>query len=161
MQLSQSDIIETMDFIVDEILIPHFLELGLNATGEWINALNTRADGDVGIINGRQYTEQLVYGRRPNSDTSHDAIRRWAYGMANYNPEFKAWLNVRGLSDYGFQVAYKIAREGTEIYKEGGTNLLEILETPSAQRKIEVYLEGKFNVLVTNYLQREIEKAWK
>ena len=158
--LDEQEIIETMQWVVDDILIPHFMQLGLDATGEWRESLNVRADGQTGIINGRKYTDQLVYGRKPNADQSHQAKAKWAYGMANYNDGFKKWLQVRGLNDFGFQVAYKIADVGTNIYQNGGTDLLEILETPEVQKKITQRFQGLITAKVQLMLEREIKQAF-
>lgn len=166
LQITEAEIIETMQWTVDNILIPHFNTLGyqgqsLNATGEWLRELNVRAEGQSGVINGRKYTEQLVWGRKPNEDQSHQAKAKWAYGMANFNETFKKWLQVRGLVDYGMQVAYKIADEGTEIYKQGGTDLLEILQTPENIKRITEHLQAQYTPKVTAYLERQIQEAFR
>ncbi len=150
-----------MQWTVDNILIPHFMALGLNASGEWVNSLKVRDDNGEGIISGRKYTEQLVYGRRPNQDQTHKGKAKWAYGMANFNDKFIQWLQIRGLTDYGFQIAYKIADEGTNIYKDGGTDLIEILEKPETQRRISEHMQGLYAVQVKNFLEREIQQAWQ
>ena len=150
---------ETMEWIVSDILIPHFMALGLNASGEWVQNLNTRVEGDVGIINGRKYTEQLVWGRKPmkEGNATHKEKAKWAAGMANYNPKFKEWLRIRGLTEYGFQVAYKIADVGTEIYRNNGTDLLEVLNKPENIRRINEYLGNRLKTDAILFIQRQIK----
>ena len=60
-----------------------------------------------------------------------------------------------------FAIAKKIQREGTNIYKDGGTDLIEILETPETQKRIAEHLRQLYVVQVQNYLEREIQKAWR
>src|SRR5690606_25755217 len=161
-EIFEKAIAETMTWVVDTILIPHFMSLGLNATGEWVANVGTRVEKNKGIISGRKYTEQLVWGRKPMNEgnATHEEKAKWAAGMANYNPKFEQWLRARGLTEYGFQVAYKIADVGTEIYKNGGTDLLEILEAPETIDKINAHLGQQLSVNVQLFLEREIVKAW-
>lgn len=140
---------ETMDWVVDTILIPHFQQLGLNASGEWIANLNTRAEENIGIINGRKYTEQLVWGRRPGNRPPISALERWA--------QVKLGLSGTEAKSAAFAIANKIAKEGTEIYKEGGTDLLEILERPETIQRINEHLSQQLTVEVQLYLEREIQ----
>lgn len=160
-EIFEKAIAETMTWVVDTILIPHFQSLGLNASGEWIANVNTRVEGETGIINGRKYTEQLVWGRKPMKEglATHKEKAAWAYGMSQNNERFKNWLNIRGLSEYGFQVAYKIADVGTNIYQNGGTDLLEILERPETIQMINEHLSQHLKVEVQLYLEREIKMA--
>lgn len=153
MVLSENDILNTMNFIVDSILKPHFMELGLNASGEWLNNVSTRVEGDTGIISGRQYTEQLVYGRRPGLAPPISALERWA--------QVKLGLQGEQARSAAFAISKKIAREGTEIYKQGGTDLLEILNAPRSLQMIQEYLQNQFRASVQNYLEREIQEAWQ
>jgi hypothetical protein len=151
--LDENEIIETMQWVVDDILIPHFMQLGLDATGEWREYLNVRADGQVGTINGRKYTEQLVYGRMPGAMPPIAPLERWA--------QVKLGLQGSQAKSAAFAIAKKIAREGTNIYKDGGTDLLEILETPEVQKKITQRFQGLITTKVKLMLEREIQQAWQ
>jgi hypothetical protein len=138
----------TMDWVVDTILIPHFMSLGLNASGEWVANVKTRVEGQEGIISGRQYSEQLVYGRRPGAMPPIAPLERWA--------QVKLGLSGTEARSAAFAIAKKIAKEGTEIYKEGGTDLIEILSTPDTQQRIAQYLAQQMQAEVKLYLEREI-----
>lgn len=151
--LEEADIIETMQWVVDDILIPHFMQLGLDATGEWRSSLNVRAEGSMGIIRGRKYTEQLVWGRKPGAMPPIAPLERWA--------QAKLGLQGSQARSAAFAIAKKIANEGTNIYKDGGTDLLEILETPEVQKKITQRFQGLITAKVQLMLEREIQKAWQ
>lgn len=150
--LEEADIIETMNWIVDTILIPHFMELGLDATGEWVANVSTRVEGETGIIRGRQYTEQLVWGRKPGAMPPIAPLERWA--------QAKLGLSGTQARSAAFAIAKKIANEGTNIYKDGGTDLLEILETPETQQKIAKHLQDIVTPKVQLMLEREIKQAF-
>ena len=151
-ELTEQDIINTMQWTVDTILIPHFMELGLDATGEWRNSLNVRAEGSTGIINGRKYTEQLVWGRRPGAMPPIQPLITWA--------QAKLGLSGNEAKSAAFAIAKKIANEGTNIYKEGGTDLLEVLQAPENIKRITEYLQAQYTPRVTAYLERQIKEAF-
>ena len=142
---------ETMDWVVDTILIPHFQSLGLNASGEWLENLNTRVEAQKGIINGRKYSEQLVWGRRPGKRPPISALEKWV--------QVKLGLSGAEAKGAAFAIAKKIEREGTEIYKKGGTDLLEVLNKPETIKKINEKLAGLMKVEVELYLKREIQSV--
>ena len=151
-EFSTEDVVKmTMDWVVDTILIPHFQSLGLNASGEWIENLNTRAEGVKGIINGRQYTEQLVSGRRPGARPPIAPLERWA--------QIKLGLSGQEALGAAFAIANKIAKEGTEIYKDGGSDLLEILEAPQTISRINEFLANQLQAKVQLFLEREIQSV--
>lgn len=151
---------EVITEVVNIFLIPKFMELGMNATGNWRESVEVKVQGNSGEIYAPKYTEQLVWGRRPNQDQSPEAIRRWAYGMANFNDEFKAWLRARGLEDYGIQIAYRIAENGTSWYQKGGSDLLEVLQT----QEVADYISNRIGSYVFKSVEldliRETEKVF-
>ena len=145
----QKSIDETMQWIVSDILIPHFMGLGLNASGEWVQNLNTRVEGDKGIINGRKYTEQLVWGRKPGKQPPISALENWA--------QIKLGLSGKQALGAAFAIANKIAKVGTEIYRNNGTDLLEVLNKPENLRRINEYLGDKLKTDATLFIQRQIK----
>lgn len=145
----QKSIDETMQWIVSDILIPHFMGLGLNASGEWVQNLNTRVEGDVGIINGRKYTEQLVWGRKPGKRPPISALEKWV--------QVKLGLSGKQALGAAFAIANKIAKEGTEIYKNNGTDLLEVLNKPENIKRINEYLGNRLKTEATLFIQRQIK----
>ena len=149
--LPEQAIRNTMNWVVDTILIPHFMALGLNASGEWVANVKTRVGGNDGIISGRQYTEQLVWGRMPGKRPPIAALEKWA--------QIKLGLSGTEAKSAAFAIANKIAKEGTEIYKDGGTDLLEILNTPETQQRIAQYMGQQMQTEVRLYLEREISIA--
>lgn len=151
-EIFEKAIAETMTWVVDTILIPHFMSLGLNATGEWVANVGTRVEKNKGIISGRKYSEQLVWGRKPGKRPPISPLVRWA--------EAKLGLSGQQAVSAAFAISNKIANEGTEIFKQGGTDLLEILEDPETISKITKHLADHVTADVQLFLEREIVKAW-
>lgn len=120
--ISENKVREIIQGVIDLYLIPKFMELGLNASGDWVKNLEARASGTTGEIWGLSYTEQLVNGRGPGTPPPVSALVRWA--------GFKLGYTGQQAISVAFAVRNKIAAEGTEIYKNGGTDLLEILNSP-------------------------------
>lgn len=150
-EIFEKAIAQTMTWVVDTILIPHFMSLGLNATGEWVANVGTRVEKNKGVISGRKYSEQLVWGRKPGRRPPISPLVRWA--------EAKLGLSGQHAVSAAFAISNKIANEGTNIYKEGGTDLLEILATPEVISKITKHLADHVTADVQLFLEREIVKA--
>ena len=106
-------------------LIANYDRLGLRASGDWANSLETFQSYKNGFIQagilGNDYTDQLENGRRPNKNSSEEEIRKWV-GWAG-NTFIKEWIDNKGLDLNPFAVSYKIAREGWKVpnkYNAGG-----------------------------------------
>lgn len=103
--------------VINLYLIPRFDSHDMNATGEWKENIQARTNQ----IWGRQYTEQLVYGRKDGKMPPIEPLKRWAmakFGLDEQQAEGAAW-----------GIAKNIAKYGTTHYRSGGTDLLEVLES--------------------------------
>lgn len=141
-------IIQTMNEIIELFLLPKFLELGMNATGEWRENVKGLAEPMKGIISGREYTEQLVYGRKPGKRPPIQPLERWV----------NAKLRIQGSQAKGiaFAIANKIAKEGTDYYPNG-TDLLEVLNQP----EVINYVNSKIGNYLSAQVQLEIVREAK
>ncbi|MEJ5105508.1 hypothetical protein [Chryseobacterium sp. MYb328] len=113
------EIKSVMDEVVEKFLIPRFNELGMNATGEWLEAVGGEAEPNKGLIMGLDYTEKLVKGQEPTTVPLPD-LKRWAKAKFRLSDNAAAGVAVR--------VQRKIKEEGTTWYEKGGSDLLEVLE---------------------------------
>lgn len=113
--------------VIDEILIPKFMELKMKASGQWIDTLETRYDAPnrVATIRGQFYSYWLVNGRNGNTDQSPEGLRRWAVWAGN--TFIKQWVQDKGLVADPIAVAYSIAKRGTTWKRRGGSDLLKVL----------------------------------
>lgn len=141
--LTNEDILLVIEEVVERFLIPRFLELDMNASGEWIKSLEVVAPNNrEAVIRGRDYTHYLVRGRGPNQDQSIEALRRWAVWAGN--TFIKEWVKNKGIAADPIAVAMSIAKKGTTWKRKGGSDLLEVLtETDTIQ-----FIEQKIRMIV-------------
>lgn len=124
-------IIETMQGVIDNFLKPKFISLGMNATGQWLESLEPRANNGTGEIWGMDYTYWLANGRKPGTAPPTSALIPWV------TAKFRVGGNeAKGIA---FAVAQKIKNEGTKYYPEG-TDLLTILQS----KEVIDYIYSKF-----------------
>lgn len=151
--ITEKEIEEVLDKALTLFLIPRFQELGMNATGEWIDSLNTTSSVNKGVIRGRDYTEQLVKGRKGGTMPPVSNLIAWVgakWGLRGREAERAAWA-----------VAQKIKNEGTTWYQKGGSNLLEVFEEPRVVEFITEQIGSVIKYNATEQLKRNIEKVFK
>ncbi len=110
------------DSLKQELIAKH-KELGMKASGQWIESLENRSERLSGQLWGEPYTEQLVNGRGPGKFPPIKMIEKWIYDKGITPDGIK-------ISSLAFLIARKIAKEGTEYFKQGGTDLVEAVITP-------------------------------
>lgn len=112
-------------------LIQKHIQLGMKASGQWIDSLNVQTKGLTSTLYGQPYTEQLVNGREPGKFPPIDMIKKWIYDKG---------ISVVGksisISSLAFLIARKIANEGTKYFQQGGTDLVESVITPERIQSI-------------------------
>lgn len=146
-KISDDVIIQTMQGVIDNFLIPKFISLGMNATGSWINALQPRAVNGNGEIWGMDYTYWLVNGRKPGKMPPIAPLITWVnakFGIGG--PESKG---------IAFAIAQKIKNEGTEYYPDG-TDLIEVLNSPECKAYVEQQLGIWITVEITKTLKKQL-----
>lgn len=138
--------------VIDRFLIPRHEELGMRASGDWIESLEAAARDNVGIIRGLDYTEFLVRGRRPGGFPPRAVIEKW---IADKGIVPDDGISTSALA---FLISRKIANEGTEYYKQGGTTLLEILEEPEVIEYIKKEIADILVLEVQTRFKRILQK---
>ena len=139
--ITESQIEEILDEVIKLFFIPKFDSYGMNATGEWKK--NVEAIGSS--IWGRDYTEQLAYGRKPGSFVPIAPLQKWA--MAKFGMDEQSALGM------AFAVSKNIQKNGTTWYQKGGTDLLSILDTAPVIN----FINKKVAKIVTNLVKTELE----
>ncbi|WP_417867966.1 hypothetical protein [Xanthomarina gelatinilytica] len=121
---------EEMEAIKIDLIAKH-RELGMPASGKWIESVEANTNRLSGVILAEHYTEQLVNGRAPGRFPPIDRIEQWIKdkGIQPIDANLK-------ISSLAFLIARKIAREGTRYFQEGGTDLVEAVITPARIQRI-------------------------
>lgn len=104
-------------------------QLGMKASGQWLESLENKSKRLSGQLWGEEYTEQLVNGRKPGKFPPVKMIEKWIYDKG-ITPE-----GIK-ISSLAFLIARKIAEEGTRYFKEGGTDLVDAVITPQRIQSI-------------------------
>lgn len=114
--------------LIEELKEKH-IALGQKASGKWIESLKAEVSNGKGVIYAEHYTEQLTKGRRPGARPPINPLKEWAQRKLGVSEE-----NSLGVA---FAIATKIANEGTNIYKDGGSDLLDgVITTARVDRLI-------------------------
>lgn len=132
-----------------DVLIEKHRELGMEATGQWIESLEGKTGHNSGVIRGAKYTEQLVFGREPGKRPPISPLENWV--------KAKFGLSGREATSAAFAVANKIASEGTTWYQQGGSDLLEVLEDPEVVGTFFSEIGAYLVVEVTAELTRDLQ----
>ena len=138
-----------MDTVVERFLIPKFNELGMNATGQWLDSLETEARENVGVIRGQDYSEFLARGRANGNMPPIEPLITWVgakLGLYGAEATSAAWA-----------IAKNIAAEGTTWYQKGGSDLLEVLES----EEVVSFIQGEYRNLVAVAVKNEFERNIK
>jgi hypothetical protein len=137
---------EILNEVIRLYLIPKHKALGMEATGEWINSLESKGN----TIRGRKYTEQLVYGRQPGKAPPVTPIERWVTA--------KFGITGKEATSFAFAISKKIAKEGTSWKKKGGSDLLEVLETREVLDFINSKLAAYFQIEISLQIRRNLQE---
>ena len=121
---------EEMDLIRLELIQKH-IDLGMKASGQWVDTIEAITERLSGKILAQYYTEYIVDGRKPGKFPPRGVIEKWIIDKG-----IKPLDDKISISSLAFLIARKIAREGTEYFKQGGTDLIEAVITPERIQRI-------------------------
>lgn len=147
--LSEKEQQDILDRVIDRFLIPKFRELGMSATGNWEEKVEARGN----TIWGQEYTIWLVNGRKPGKFAPIQPLITWV--------EAKLGLYGQEAVSVAYAINHKIQREGTEYYKRGGTDLLEVLYSEEVIRFISEEAQQIYITQVQLDIQRTLKASFK
>lgn len=136
-------------------LIARYDELGMRATGKFADSLEVEVEQNGSMItarlSGAAYGIQLSEGRAPGQMPPTQAIEDWirVKGITN---RLETEISISSLA---FLIARKIAREGTEYFKQGGTDLISSVFTPEW---IDEILNGVYQLNVDIFVKTILDE---
>ncbi len=142
---TNAEIESVVQQIVDEVFVPRFNELGMNATGQWLKTVDAK---DNTII-GQDYTQYLADGRGAGKPPPIDPLEKWV--------EAKMGIHGKQATSIAFAISKTIAKEGTSWHQKGGTDLLKILESPEV---LKMFTE-RISVFYINDVKNQYLKIFK
>ena len=115
------------DMIAVDLKAKH-IELGMKASGKWVESIDVETTPNSATIFGEDYTEYLVEGRKPGKFPPIDAIKKWIFdkGITSDIP----------VNSLAFLIARKISQSGTKYFQQGGTDLIDAVITPKRTQAI-------------------------
>ena len=75
--IKSEEIEQLIWLVVYQFLIPKFNELGMKASGQWLDALSVKVNGNRGEIWGTDYTQYLVNGRANGNRPPIQVLEKW------------------------------------------------------------------------------------
>lgn len=149
MNVSAEDIRKILTDVVELFLVPKFNELGMNASGEWLDNLEVTSQVNKGEILGRDYSVQLALGRMPGTMPPIEPIEKWA--------NIKLGLYGTQARSAAFAIAKTMQQKGTTWYQKGGTDLISILSSPEVIK----YIHNRVSIVVAVNVQNRIQDLAK
>lgn len=145
MLLRDEQILEVIQGVINDFLKPKFISLGMNASGQWLDALEARVSNRVGEIWGMDYTYYLSNGRSPGKKPPIAPLVQWVGYKFGYSGQQAASV--------AYAVANKIAEEGTNYYPDG-TDLISFLSsqevTDYINKNIVAHILSSFQTEMVN-----------
>lgn len=139
-------------------IVQKYDALGMRASGQFADELKVEVGGDglTGLtarITSIHYVDYLVEGREPGKFPPINVIEQWIEDKGIIN-QIEGEISVSSLA---FLIARKISREGTEYFKQGGTDLIDSVVTPeriqSIIDKVTVFQISEFTARFTKLFQ--------
>lgn len=126
-------------------------QLGMKATGDWLDSIEVINDGFSVSLWANDYTQYLVNGRADGKMPPIDPLIRWV----------SAKLGVSGSEgkSIAFAVAKKIEKEGTNYYPQG-TDLIDGVITEQRMNDIIEKLELQVNLMISELVVRQVKQAF-
>ena len=121
-------------------LISKHIELGMKASGKWIDSLEVVEENLRVSLLGEKYTDQLVYGRRAGTMPPVSAIEQWI--------KDKGIIPNIPIRSLAWAIAINIKKNGTKYYQQGGTDLVSSVITVERINKIINLIGEELTLLI-------------
>lgn len=121
-------------------LISKHIELGMKASGKWIDSLEVVEENLRVSLLGEKYTDQLVYGRRAGTMPPVSAIEQWI--------KDKGIIPNIPIRSLAWAIAINIKKKGTKYYQQGGTDLVSSVITVDRINKIINLIGEELTLLI-------------
>lgn len=117
-------------------IIENHIRAGQKASGKTISSLRVDVKDNQGILFGRQAFGVLETGRKPGKVPKgfYQIIQQWAKDKG---------IQVENPKSFAYFVARKIAREGTELHRQGGRS---DIYSPEVEKTIQEIMNRAFAI---------------
>ncbi len=141
---------EELESIAKDLIQKH-VELGQKSSGDWVNSVEVVVQGGRGGILANDYTKYLTKGRADGNKPPIAPLEKWVND--------KLGISGKDARSVAFAVAFKIGKEGTNIYKQGGTDLIESVITNERMTKIKQRIKQAITIRINEELIQTLRNA--
>jgi hypothetical protein len=147
----------------ENVLRDNYAKKNIKASGRFGESIEHTITDNSTEIRGNKYIGATIYGRRPNTANSPEALQRWAIGFA---PVMQQWAKSKGIGDgsfgLGFAIAYNIAKKGWSIPNKFGNDgrLLTDTFTPESIDDLKNEI-GRLYLTETSQITKQIFEQWR
>jgi len=135
--------------LVEKLKEKH-LQLGMKASGDWLNSLELEVTGNKVIIKANHYTQYLTKGRPPGKRPIIKKMMRYVKYKFGYTGE--------RAKRAAFRMANKIAKEGTRHYPQG-TDLVDGVIYKEAIKELNLKIGTLASFELNKILTRQLQTA--
>lgn len=147
--VSEEELSNILNEVIERFILPKYKALGWNATGEWKSNLGVRTEiGDskaTGYVRGRDYTDEMEHGTPAGTDVSLSELQTWVTAKFGYSGK-----RARTMA---YLVKRKIENEGSKRYRQGGEDLIEILNS----NEVISFINQRLGDSTKQRMQREMK----
>ena len=137
-------------------LIAMHIELGMKASGKWVESLDVVIGNFRGYITGEDYSEQLEEGRNSGKYPPWNPVTKTF-------DEIEEWIKDKGLSfdipikSFAFLIARNMAENGWNRSKHGGVNLVSKVFTPEYIQRMIDKMGGSITLEFANIIGKQFK----
>jgi hypothetical protein len=146
----------------EKVLRDNYAKKNIKASGNFGESIEHTITDNSTEIRGNKYIGATIYGRRPNTASSPEAIEKWSRSMAMV---MSAWVQTKGGEGgwfHGYSIAKKIATKGWTIPNKSGNDgrLLTDTFTPESIDNLKNEI-GRLYLTETSQITKQIFEQWR
>ena len=133
-------------------LVRKHKELGMKASGAWIQSLETKITQSKASILAEDYTQYLVSGRPPSDKFPPiDEIKKWI--------KAKSIQSDIPINSLAFLIARKIRNQGTKYFIQGGTDLIDAVITDARIQDLVTRVGEQMTIEILHKIENTLKAA--
>ena len=144
---------EEFDLLVEDLKAKH-IELGMKASGDWLDSVEVVVTDESAKIIANDYTYYLVNGRKAGKFPPLDALRKWVVDKGIVSRTAKQ----SKINSIAYLIARKIAQNGTKYHQQGGTELVDSVITPQRMQDIIDKIGAELTLTFVSKIEKQFQQ---
>ena len=159
---TNKDILTKWTLDREQVLRDNYARKNIKASGKFGESIRHEVTDSSITIFGNKYIGGSIYGRRPNTASSPEAIEKWARSMAMV---MSAWVKTKGGEGgwfHGYSIAKKIATSGWTIPNKHGNDGRLLTDTFTTESIDDLKNQiGRLYVADISQITQKQFEAWR